>query len=259
MSSFGSVLKEIRRQLGLSQAQLAARLGSTQRHVSFLETGRSAATRSFLSRICQELNLSVAQRANLFDASGMQGPYLRRPTDSPEITGALEMMQRQILNIWPYPALILDADWRILRRNAAFERMLGPFLPDCETPVYLMEILLSDAFRAMIANWPEVVQVIYFRLQAQAARNKSISELLTRLRSEGLFDGLKEILTGQGPVPVYIPIVLNMPDGTQLQMTSMLGKLASIQDAVLSDIEIELMVPVDSQSEQSLRKLLEDG
>ena len=42
-TAFGNTLKSLRRERGLSQVDLAGRLGSTQRHVSFLETGPGSA------------------------------------------------------------------------------------------------------------------------------------------------------------------------------------------------------------------------
>ena len=61
--TFGKTLKTLRRTLGISQLALAAQLSSTQRHLSFLETGRSKPTVGFLRRLCSELNLSAAQRS----------------------------------------------------------------------------------------------------------------------------------------------------------------------------------------------------
>ena len=61
-ATFGPTLKEMRKQLGLSQSQLAIELSTTQRHVSFLETGRSQPGRAMLTRMVSELrNCSCEQ------------------------------------------------------------------------------------------------------------------------------------------------------------------------------------------------------
>ena len=129
MTSFGHVLKDIRAARGLSQTALALALDSTQRHVSFLETGRSLPTGSFLSRICRAMSLNIAQRINLYDASGLANPYVSRDMGSDEIRDALDMIEKRVLKNWPFPALVLDPDWNVLRQNDAFTLFFKPLSP----------------------------------------------------------------------------------------------------------------------------------
>lgn len=51
MNSFGAASKEWRMRRRLSQLELALRAGTTQRHVSFLESGRSVPGRGMAPRI----------------------------------------------------------------------------------------------------------------------------------------------------------------------------------------------------------------
>ncbi|MEM6929054.1 MAG: helix-turn-helix transcriptional regulator, partial [Myxococcota bacterium] len=60
-AAFGPTLRSLRHELRLSQEALAEAVGSTQRHLSFLETGRSAPTRAMLGRIVAALRLTAAQ------------------------------------------------------------------------------------------------------------------------------------------------------------------------------------------------------
>ncbi len=253
---FGAVLKDIRASLNLSQAALALELGSTQRHLSFLETGRSTPTPSFLARICRELNLSVAQRANLYAASGAHSPYEQRALASADVTAALDMIEARVLNNWPFPALVLDASWNILRCNAPFLIVFAPFLKaagaESNAPANLLSIMLSDAFSGLIQNWDEAVSILYFRLQSAAAKDPLIRELFADARRRGRFANLPDMLLSQQSVPVFVPVRLNMPDGTIVEMSSLLGKLASVQDALVDGFEIELMVPLTQASETRL-------
>ena len=149
MSHFGPVLKDLRGLLGMSQVDLAMALDSTQRHISFLETGRSQPSESFLIRICRELKLSVAQRANLFAASGLESPFVRRAFSSEEVRQTLDMLETECLAHWPYPALIMDATWQVLRANRAFFIMMAPFLQEGNESQNLMSIMLGPQFRAL--------------------------------------------------------------------------------------------------------------
>ncbi|MEM8617798.1 MAG: hypothetical protein AAGF20_12805 [Pseudomonadota bacterium] len=45
---------------------------------------------------------------------------------------------------------------------------------------------------------------------------------------------------------------MRLPDGTRLQMTPLVGQLATVQDVRLEAVEIEFMVPLDDVSEAFL-------
>ena len=251
MSNFGLGLKDVRARLGLSQEALAMQLGSTQRHLSFLETGRSQPTPSFLARICRELELSLAQRANLFDASGLANPYARRTPDSEEVVKALDMIEARLLRHWPFPGTILDHAWAILRTNRAFDCMIGPMIPPGNEP-NLLDVLLSDGFRERLLNWDEVLPVFYYRLQASAALNPRVAAIFERVKSQGLFDGFEKHLTADKPMPVFVPFRIALAPGVEVEMSSVLGRLVSIQDAAFEGFEVELMMPTDVASEKAV-------
>ncbi len=256
MNGFGTVLKDVRAGLGLSQVALANHLGSTQRHVSFLETGRSRPTPYFVTRICKELSLSIAQKASLYQAAGLSTPFATRERTSDEVKAALDMIHDRVLLNWPFPALVLDEHWNVLRSNPPFEKLFGTFLPATNTQPNLLEIMVSEAFRSLIANWDEAATTFFFRLQASAAHSSRVRDLFGVCREKGLFDNIESQLQGADAMPVFVPITANLPGGLQLQITSLLGKLASVQDAMVEGFEIELMLPTDAPSEALMRNAL---
>ena len=255
MTSFGHVLKDIRAARGLSQTALALALDSTQRHVSFLETGRSLPTGSFLSRICRAMSLNIAQRINLYDASGLANPYVSRDMGSDEIRDALDMIEKRVLKNWPFPALVLDPDWNVLRQNDAFTLFFKPLAPQGNEQMNLLEVLMSDILQSLIQNWDEAAGVLFFRLQRAAAHSPRIAKVLLAAQEQGRFEGMEQHLNGLTEIPVFLPIRLVLPNGPEIQISSLLGKLASSQDALIDGLEIELMVPLDETSEQTMRAL----
>jgi transcriptional regulator with XRE-family HTH domain len=254
MTEFGRVLRDMRGARGLSQAELALQLGTTQRHLSFVETGRSAPTAYFVTRLCRELDVSLAQRSNLFAAAGLPQAYPRRDPASAEVTEALDTIDRHILAHWPFPALVMDPAWTILRSNAPFHRVFAPFLPaQGNAPHNLGQIMMQPDFRAMILNWPEVAELFYYRLQLAAARHAEAAGIFDRLKQAGLFADLATTLTD--PAPVFVPVDMRFPDGTGLRLTSLVGHLMAVQDPVVEGYEVELFVPLDTASETVLRGL----
>lgn len=256
VSEFGHIMREIRLSLGLSQAACAARIGSTQRHISFLETGRSAPSATFLGRICQELELSIAQRTNLFESAGQRTPYPRRDPASNDIQATLDMLEQHVLGNWPFPAMVLDENWTVLRKNAAFERIFGPFLPARnDRAANLFDLLLHEIFRSMITNWDEAISVLFFRLQRAAAQNPELARRYQAARERGLFENIAQDLVSGARVPVHTPICMTMPGGLNLEFFSVMGRVPSLQDAVLERYEVEFIVPADPASEAALRAM----
>ena len=256
MQVFGSTLRAIREGLGLSQLELAARIGSTQRHLSFLETGRSSATRAFLHRLCLDLDLSAAQRGMLFDAAGFRNPFPTRPISASELAQAMHSIEHRILKNWPFPAFALDQNWTILCANRQAKVMFAAFdVPLGAHPVNLADVVLSEAFRNAVVNWREASLGMYFRLRRASAETPVLAEKFAAVRARGIFDDVADLLTGQSHVTPLSPVILEMPDGRRLQISPFVGKLTSIQDATLEGVEIELMVPLDDPSEAALGAL----
>ena len=249
--SFGHSLKQMREALSFSQEQLANELGSTQRHISFLETGRSMPTRAMLGRIVTALNLTHAQRAALFAASGFHNPYGNFTLDSVEVQEALDVIEARILRHWPFPAFALDAAWNILRANEAAIQMLAPFLEG--EPGNLLSVFISPAFSSLIENWEEVSTSFYFRTVSAAEKSETLRVALRDARRRGIFDHIPSFLTETDQVPVYTPARLKLPDGSQVELTSAVATLAASHDHTMAGIEIEMMFPLDDTTDSFLR------
>lgn len=256
-SAFGQTLKTLRAELGLSQSALALAIDSTQRHVSFLETGRSAPSREMVSRITSQLSLSAGQGATLFEASGFRYPDPSADFEAGAMNDVLDRIERHVLGNWPFPGFVLDAQWNVLRSNPPADVFLGNMFGGQNTRFNLLQLFLSAQFRQMIQNWDEASTALYFRMQAAAAQSPDVAELLGQAMREGHFDGVKS-QAGQD-VPIYVPIALQVPGVGLLQVSSMLGRLASVHDAAVEGFEIELMTPMDVESEMALRAMLGVG
>ena len=68
-------LKERRASRRLSQLELALRAGTTQRHLSFIESGRSAPGREMVIRLAESLGLPLRERNELLLKAGYAPAY----------------------------------------------------------------------------------------------------------------------------------------------------------------------------------------
>lgn len=74
-ATFGDALAKARSRTRLSQLELAVRAGTTQRHVSFLERGRSVPGRGLVIRLAEALELSLRERNALLLRAGYAPVY----------------------------------------------------------------------------------------------------------------------------------------------------------------------------------------
>lgn len=249
-SAFGRTLKALRRERRLSQADFAGRIGSTQRHLSFLETGRANPSQYMIQRIERELTLSVGRAQVLYETAGFSSPYKCRAEDSPDVLDALDLIDSHILANWPFPAFVLDKRWTILRHNQPAGLLLAQFAGHQNEPLNMFRIFVSPEFRAKVLNWDQAAPIFAARLLKEAADDPELAELLEEARKGGFFDGLDE--TFRENVPVFVPVEISGPNGSVLRLTSLLGQLASVQDAVIEGMTIELMVPLDVPTQSCL-------
>ncbi|MEM8487452.1 MAG: helix-turn-helix domain-containing protein [Bacteroidota bacterium] len=249
--SFGSALKSIRQDLGLSQEALAHVIGTTQRHLSFLETGRSTPSRSMIARIVTSVRLPSANRALLFDAAGFRSPYPQRELDDAEVQGTLDLITSQLLRHWPFPGFVVDKDWNFLRANAPGQRMINMF----DGVSNMHTLFLSPKFQPLVTNWEAASASFYTRIQEVAQRSKPVRDALEAAIRLGRFEHVPQFLAGNEDVPIYVPIIVQIADQPPLRFTSLHGRLVSVHDAIAENFEVELMVPLDANSEVPMHVL----
>src|SRR5919109_3288790 len=84
-TSFGSRLRWWRTRRGLSQLDLAGAAGTTQRHVSFLESGRSQPSREMVLCLAAALDVPLRQQNTLLLAAGFAPLWGARDLSAPDL------------------------------------------------------------------------------------------------------------------------------------------------------------------------------
>src|ERR1700751_4170467 len=94
----GTLLRRWRDMRGKTQLDLSIDAGISQKHISFVESGRSVPSRQTLLDLAQALEIPLRERnelllaagyAPVYDQSGLDGPAMK------SINGALQRMLRQ--------------------------------------------------------------------------------------------------------------------------------------------------------------------
>ena len=84
-TSFGARLRWWRTRRGLSQLHLAGTAGTTQRHVSFLESGRTQPSREMVLRLGTALDVPLRQQNALLLAAGFAPAWRESDLAAPEL------------------------------------------------------------------------------------------------------------------------------------------------------------------------------
>src|SRR4051794_38591912 len=115
MTTPGDQLRDWRQRRGLSQLELAAEADVSSRHLSFLETGRSMASRDMLLRLADCLQMPLRAQNALLHAAGFAPAYTERPVEDPE----MESIRAVLAAYEPYPAIVVDRHWNLIAANRA--------------------------------------------------------------------------------------------------------------------------------------------
>src|SRR5580765_8289774 len=84
-ASFGSGLRWWRERRGFSQLDLAGAAETTQRHLSFLESGRAGPSREMILRLAAALDLPLRQQNALLLAAGFAPAWRESDLAAPEL------------------------------------------------------------------------------------------------------------------------------------------------------------------------------
>src|SRR5262245_14939015 len=109
----------------MSQLELASEAEISTRQLSFLETGRSQASREMLLHLSEQLDIPLRERNVILVAAGYAPVFEERPLASPEMTAARQAIERVLKGHEPFPALAIDRHWQLVSANAAVPPLLA--------------------------------------------------------------------------------------------------------------------------------------
>lgn len=164
MANFGVLLKKWRRKKRFSQLSLAHEANISQRHISFLESGRANASANMVHKLAKALKLDFPTTNRLLLAAGL-APHYKESTNEQEHEYIWQAVDFMLESQMPYPTILLDAKWNIVKSNLAAQKLLvwlmglndDEILIMQNTPKNILELILADArLRPHIQNWAEV-------------------------------------------------------------------------------------------------------
>jgi len=244
----GELLRSWRQQRGKSQLDLSMDTGISQRHLSFVESGRSSPSRDFLSVVSDALNIPLRERNLLLLASGFAPQYSEQSMDAEQMSIVMRAINRMLEQNEPHPALVLDRHWNVIRTNEAAPRFFGSFV-DLEArpkPRNLLDLMFDpEGMRPFVEAWEMVAAGLLQRVRREAVgqvMEHGLRELLERLRQYPGVAALKPPLTPQSPV---LSITFRRGD-ERFSYFSLITTIGMPQCITAQELRVECMFPTDA-------------
>ena len=266
---FGEALRRARSQRRRSQLDLALSAGLSQRHLSFLESGRASPSRAMLLRLAEALDLGLADRNDWLIAAGYAPVYAQRAIEAPDMAPVREALARMLRHHEPFPAMVVDRAWNLVSANEATQRMIATVAmvaghgsadalwatvcPDGARNMIVMS-LHPQGLRPFVVNGDEVVAALLARL-AQEALDHPPSALLRErvLKLPGIAAAARNVDVTARLSPVLATHFRLA--GQDLRLFAMLSRFDMPRDLTAEDLRVETLYPADDASEQALRRL----
>lgn len=124
----GTILRRAREARGISQLDLALTIGVSQRHVSFIENGRSRPSRSLIETWARETQAPPSLRNAALHGAGYAPRHPGRSLDDDDPAPAA--LKRMLAAHEPCAGLVFDADWMCRFANEGASWLIRQLLPD---------------------------------------------------------------------------------------------------------------------------------
>jgi transcriptional regulator with XRE-family HTH domain len=229
----------------MSQLDLAIAASVTPRHVSFVETGRSAPSRDMLLQLADALAMPLRDRNELYLAAGYAPPHRELGLDDDELRVAMSAVDRILASHDPLPAVVLDRHWNLVRANQGAQRLFGSMvdLGSLPTPVNVLELIFDpQGLRSCIANFAQLAPALLARARREAVGgvlDSTLFELIERLDGE-VPDRRSRDLDDEGGPLIDVAFIV---EGSIVRYFSTVTTLGTPRDITLQELRIEMFHP----------------
>lgn len=258
-SKFPHLLKSWRAKSHVSQLELSLRCDVSQKHISFVESARTAPSRSMVLDFCEALNIPLRDRNALLLAAGYAPEYQESQLTEPELAVVDQALDMMLTHQEPFPAMVVDRQFNVIRANHGalkLQMMLFDVVQPNELPSIASNILCGlfhpEGYRDHIVNWAEIAPYFLRQLRDEIlAQNnpQDLQALLQELQAcEGVSEDWMKYQPGQWQAPILTIDI--MKDNLELSLFSTIATLGTPLDITLQEIRIECYFPADEKTKE---------
>ena len=253
VSGFNELFREWRQFRRVSQLELALAANVSQRHVSWLETGRSRPSRDMVLRLAEALDIPLRERNALLRSAGFAALYGESSLEDPVMAPVDHALRQVLAHHEPLPAFVIDRAWNVRLHNSAGRLLLG-VAGDPEALMAALgepgEVNLAvltlhpDGLRRYISNWDQVAPHFVRRLRQEAAASgdRGLQEKMGAITAlAGIADDAVPL--NQALLPV-LPLEIDL-NGVALSLFSVISTFGTPQDITTDELRVESFYPTN--------------
>ncbi len=255
-SDFASALRYWRTRRGVSQLRLSTDSGVSQRHLSFLESGRSQPSRNLILKLGIALDVPLRQRNAMLLAAGFAPAYQERSLSDPELASVMQALEFMLRQQAPFPALVVDRLWNLVMFNEPAAGMMKWLLGMPEEAIIprdgsinVLRLMLSpDGLRRHLLNWEAVCADSLLWIQREAMADGPGSEATALLAELSALPGMPSA----GHVPnlerralPFLPLQIAR-DEVRLNLFTTITTLGTPHDVTVHELRLESFFPADA-------------
>lgn len=266
LNSFATLLKQWRSQRGFSQLDLAVTSQVSQRHISFLESGRAKPSREMVLQLAMVLDVPLRQQNLMLTAAGFAPVHTETDLCAPEMASIRKALDFMLHKQEPYPAIVIDRYWNLILTNDAATRLLTAFIKletlqahfSVDGKINLMQAMFApQGLRPFIVNWEDFAEHLLQRVHREAiaeGQSEQSTALLNELMS---YPGVSDIWHGsnQAAQNTLLLTVHLKRDDLELQFFSTIATLGTTYDITLQELRIECLFPADETTEKNWKQM----
>lgn len=264
-SPFGAGLRRWRNARHMSQLALATKADVSQRHVSFLETGRARPSREMVIHLAEVLEVPLRDRNTLLESAGFASAYTETRMGEPAMAEIEDVLDFIMDAHEPFPALVVDRHWNVVKSNNAATRLTLALVDPTRAPVdggvvNLARLALHpQGVRPNTVNFDDVARSLLQRLRRDLDERPFDEDLQALWDEVSNYEGLPEpgpkvAATGED---LLLPVHYRIGD-IHIRLMSTIATIGAPHDVTVEELRIETLLPADAASDATLRSLDSD-
>jgi transcriptional regulator with XRE-family HTH domain len=256
-------LRKIRIARKTSQLELSLQMGISQRHVSFVESGRANPSRELLSLWLHELKVSFTEHNAIMLKGGFAPTYNRTELSDPSLAEAKRATEQLMANHDPFPCFVLDALWNVVQINKGGVWLAKTLVPTLQNKpmggsINMLDLLCEpDGLTKNMLNLKEVAPNLLSIIKSDAA---ALPELAPK---QVAFERLLHTRFGESTLKRMGALVSPSAPMLTSKFSSTFGNLAFFsmfttfgmpQDITLSSLKVEHVFAADEFTRRTVNE-----
>ncbi|MEM7715321.1 MAG: helix-turn-helix domain-containing protein [Cyanobacteria bacterium P01_A01_bin.68] len=265
-TSFSSLLKNWRKKRNFSQLDLALTSDVSQRHISFLESGRAKPSKEMVLQLSTVLDIPLREQNIMLTSAGFTPIYSESDLSSPDLEPVRRAVDFILRQQEPYPALVVDRYWNLVESNCASQRLLKWLIdPDklqanfcIDDKINTMRLMFHpQGLKPFVNNWEEITALLIKRVYREAIADIHNQDSANLLRELQTYLDVSHSSLQYNSQHWHTPLltVSFFKNGLNLNFFSTITTLGTPCDITLQELRIESLFPADKVTEENLKNL----